>query len=214
MPSVQDIITWVDRHYKNTETTANKIIDLEHIHRELFVRLMKLKDKYEVYATASIADQFTYNLPNDCDFNNIVSVRVSKSTTINKDTAWTYLGYAGLNDDISSGSYYGQAAGGVMAITENGKPLATTGLEIRVFYFKNPAAITATTDVPELDEPYHNLLKYALAQSLASQGSDPDTRMADYYQAKYDEFYSWAERDLRIKVNLQSVDQNNTVQWW
>lgn len=214
MPTVQQVIDYADRKYPNQETTANKIIDLDGIHKAVFVKIARLKNQYEPYPATTIASQLTYNLPSNCTIDNIVAVKVSQSTTITSSTAWDTFEYAGLNDDVSSGNFYGRATDTTFTLVQDGLPISTAGLNIRLFYYKTPTALSAVTDTPELDSDYHDLLKFALIQTLASQGHNPDTEIADYYQAKYDKFIEDVENSLSDRDNKAPSQSSQVIEYW
>jgi hypothetical protein len=214
MPSVQQILDYADRKYPNQETDANKIIDLDDLHKKIYVQIARLKNDYEIYETTTVADQLTYALPSNCTIDNIITVEVSQSTTITASTEWNTHDYAGLKDDIDNGYFYGRATSSTIALTADGLPINTAGLSIRIFYYKTPNALSVVTDTPELDSDYHDLLKYGLIQSLASQGHNPDTEIADYWQNKYDEFLQEVKDSLSDRENSAPNQSNQVEEHW
>jgi len=216
MPTIQQIVDYADRKYENTETDANKVSDLNDIHTNVYVKIAKLKNKYEIYETDTVADQLTYSLPSDCSLDNIIAVKVSRSTTITSSTAWNTYEYAGLNDDTAVGYWYGDAGTSVIALLDYDMPIAATGYSIRIFYYKRPNTLTSSdmTVIPELDADYHDLLKYGLIQAIASQGANPDTEIADYWQKKFDEFMVDVERNLSEKYNTNPTQSSQCEEYW
>lgn len=214
MSSVQQIIDYASRKYPNSETDTNKISDLDSLHKKIYVKLARLKNEYEIYETQTIANQLTYSLPSNCTIDNIISIRVSTSATITSSTEWEEYEYAGLNDDITVGYWYGDAGNDKIALTDYDRPITTADLSIRIFYYRTPNALTSTTDTPELDSNYHDLLKYGLIQELASQGHNPDTEIADYWQAKFDEFMKEVENNLSEKYNKTPTQSNQVEEYW
>lgn len=215
MPTVSQIITFADRKYPNQETDANKIIDLDGIHKAVYVKIARLKNQNEIDGgTTTTANQLTYPLPSNCTIDNIIAIKVSQTTTITSSTEWDTFEYAGLNDDISSGNWYGRATDSVFALVKDGLPITTAGLSIRIFYYKTPNALSAVTDTPELDSDYHDLLKFGLIQTLASQGHNPDTEIADFYQAKYDKFIEDVESSLSDRDNKAPSQSSQVIEYW
>jgi len=214
MSAVQQIIDYADRKFPNSETDANKIIDLDDLHKKAYVQIARLKNDYEIYETETIADQLTYSLPSNCTIDNIISIRVSQSTTITASTIWDTYEYAGLNDKIDNGYFYGRATSSVVALTKLGLPIGTDGLSIRIFYYRTPVSLSAVTDTPELDSDYHDLLKYGLIQTIAAQGHNPDTEIADYWQKKYDEFMEDVKESLGDRYNSAPSSYNQNEEWW
>jgi hypothetical protein len=216
MPTVQEICDYADRKYPNSETAANKVSDLNDIHSEVFVKIARLKNEYEIYETSTVADQLTYSLPSNCTIDNIIAVKVSKTTTISSSTEWNDYEYAGLNLETTIGRYYGYSPDQKIALLNDDLPISTTGLSIRIFYYKKPSALSSSnmSAVPELHEDYHNLLKYGLIQALASQGHNPDTEIADYWQKKYDEFMDAVVKNLSDRGSKMSTNSAQAQEWW
>ena len=211
MPTVQEIITWVDRKYPNSETDANMIIDLNGIQDEVFVKLSRLRHDHEIYADTTVADQLSYNLPSNCTIDNIIAIKVS---TDSDATDWDTYKYAGLLTDTSTGKWFGIGTDSTYILLDDDAAIDTADLSIRIFYYKTPAALSAVTDTPELYSQYHNLLKYALCQTLAAQGQNPDTEIADYWQRKYDEFFEQVEANLTEKFNSAPATTTQIEEVW
>lgn len=153
-------------------------------------------------------------MPSNCTIDNIIAIRVSQSTTITASTEWDTFEYAGLNDKINSGNWYGRATDSTIALVRDGLPISTAGLSIRISNYKSSAVITAVGDTPELDSDYHFLLKYGLIQSLASQGHNPDTKIADYWQKKFDAFLEDVVNNLSDKYSSTPSQSNQGEEYW
>jgi hypothetical protein len=170
------------------------VIALNRFHKNIFMELTRLKNDFTYGDTDTVASQLSYNLPADCKLKNIIKVEVSEVATadITDITEWTEYERAGINDDKTTGYWYYSIAAGAISLRTENIPIATAGLTLRIWYYPSPdelasdaAGLAAT---PDLDEDYHDALIYALANYLASVGDNPDTQVADYWQAKYDEF--------------------------
>jgi hypothetical protein len=206
MSTVQEIIDFVNRKYPNSgETTENMQKDLDDIHKEVFVKILKLKNEQQIWSFTTLSDFPIYDLPADCSIDLIISVQVSKTANPGSASEYDTYQYAGLQDDVLSGYFFydggknpdtGYSKIGLVADGDN---IQTDGLEVRVFYYKRPNALTTVNDIPNLNPDYHSLLKYALITSLASGGHNPDTEIADYYQAKFDEFFKDIQEDITNK---------------
>jgi len=202
MSTVAQIITWADRYFPNKVSEANKILDLDHLHKEVYNRIKRLKYEYSMNGDhTTIADQFSYSKPTDCDFDQIFKIMVSNDlqANIDNDTVWDDYEYTDLHSDVSSGTYWGRASDDAFSLLKDGDPIDTAGYEIRIYYFRTPNTLTATTDTPQLEDQYHNLLKYGLISLIASQGHNPDTQIADYYQRKFDEQFMIVEQNISKK---------------
>lgn len=223
MSTCQEIIDWVNRKFPNHgETDANLLKDLNDIHKEVFTKISHIKNKQEIWSFQTVNDPPlpSYDLPDDCTIDLIVSVTVSK--TVNPATVDDYdtYEYAGINDYVSSGYYYYDGGFnpdlGVykIGLIANGDIIQTAGLEVRVYYNERPNILTALTDVPNLNSDYHTLLKYALIASTASQGNNPDTDIADFYQRKFDEFLRDIQDDISERYNTNPNQSNQCKVWW
>jgi hypothetical protein len=190
--TVQDIITYANRKFSNSESDANKIIDLDGIHKRIFLKLSRLTNSYVKHEDVTIADQLTYTLPTDCLPENIILIQVSDSTGEN----WYDFKYAGLKDYISDDRYWTKDTVGTYALLEYGEVVSENDRGIVIYYYKTPTTLSAVNNTPELNPLYHDLLKFALIQEIASQGHNPDTEIADFYQRKYDEFMREVESNL------------------
>lgn len=209
---VSEIITWADRKYPNEETTANKIIDLNLLHKEIYMKLKKLKHEYtEDTSDVTVEDQLEYTLPSDCSIDNIIMLEVETGDGTGEYDEYIY---AGLRDTLTSGNFYRYSPSGKYLLTSYGEEISYDDGTIRIRYFKTPSEITASDDTPDLDSDYHILLCYALVQSLASQGHNPDTQMADYYQLKFDEYLKAVEYDLSDKFNSSPLGYVQVREWF
>jgi len=218
MPTAQQIINWVDRFFPNIETSANKLSDLNDIHKALYIKLQRLGNTITLDATqTTTSGTLSYTKPTNCTFDNIVSIKVSQTTgTPDANTVWDTFKYAGENDDVSIGSYYSKDVTDdtKIALTMDGSPISTTGLVIRNRYYARPADISSFSDTPDLDEDYHDLLKFKLAQRLAISGSNPDIDVANGWQAEYDEYL----RDVMISIGDRDMkapsEINQSEEYW
>ena len=209
-----EIFAWVDRKYPNSETSANKIIDLNQLHKEVYVRLKRLKHEYSTHEDITVADQLEYTLPTDCTIDNVIAIYVASSVDVETTTDFDEYTYAGLKDTIDNGQHYTFSPSGKYLLADEGEAISTAGLVIKILYFKTPTAITAVGNTPDLDAQYHMLLCYGMVQTLAAQGHNPDTEIADYYQNKYDEYFKTIEDDLSDKFNTAPTNLIQTKEWW
>lgn len=207
--TLAEIIAYVDRKYPNSETDANKCIDLNFIHTSVFLEIQRLKNDHVIWADVTVADQTFYNLPTNGKIEDIVNISIE--TAVDSDEFDDYI-YKGVNDDIRGINCYMRAEAGTYAILSSEEPIDTAGLDILVYYYKRPITFTSAdlTVVPELDTDYHELLRYGLIAELASQGHNPDTEVADFWQRKFDESL------MRIKDSLADYKPISTyeVQEW
>lgn len=216
MATIQEIIDYADRKYPNQETDANKVIDLNDIHRNIFTRISRLNNLYTTYATVTVADDATYSLPADCLMGSVITIKTSASSTVTTSTEWHTYTFAGVNDDTDYGYLWGYSSDGVITLLYNGLPITEDDLVLKIFYYPEPATLSVSTlsAVPDLDVSYHSLLKYALIQDLASQGQNPDTDIADYWQFKFDEFMREVKDNLSERYTQNPTADNQINEVW
>jgi hypothetical protein len=202
MPTIQQIVDYVQRKYPEStnETDANIVSDLNDIHNEIFVKISTLSNQFELYNTTTVDGQASYSLPSDCEMENIVNVLVEDDVSSGE---YDRYDFATLNQNIDSGHYYMRGTAGVFLLTEDGEELADTGRNIYIYYNKRPTQLSSSdmSATPDLNEDYHNILKWKLIAELASQGSNPDTMIADFWQRKADEFLNNIIKSLDERYN-------------
>jgi hypothetical protein len=193
-------VDYAKRKCPSLETDANLVIDLNDIHTELFVKLKRLSAQYEQYEASTVADQPAYTLPTGCKFENIIKVQVGTSS---ENTDYDEYKYAPIVTDIAAGNFYVQGTEGTYFLFQDELAINEAGRSIRIFYYPRPTEFTSSdmTVVPDLDEDYHNYLKYRLIAEIASQGNNPRTQIADYWQRKADEFLADITRSLSDRFN-------------
>lgn len=210
MPDIAAILSYVDRKYPNQESEANKITDLDAIHKRIYVHINRLSSNFVIHTDVTIADQLTYLFPTNCLPENVDLLQVSD----NSGNVWYQFKYAGIRDYISDGRYWTKNTEGSYALAEFGELIPVNDRGIQIFYYKTPATISIATDIPELDEKYHDLLKYALISELASQGHNPDTEIADFYQRKYDEFMADVQDKLADAISGRPTRRAQAEEDW
>ena len=213
MPTVQAIDNFALRVYPKASNIliADRISDLDDIHKEIFVKIGRLSNQFEnIIIGLTVANETDYLLPTDCTIDNIVAIKVSKTTVLTDE--WNEFIYTPINSNISHGCYFSKSRAGYFALAIDGKPIITSGLTIVMYYYKNPTTLasSALTVTPDLYEMYHNLLKYRYIQRLASQGENPDSEIANYWEKEYQEYFDWVKSDISERNN-STPDQANQV---
>ena len=143
MSTIQEIITYADRKYPNQETDENKVLDLNDIHKNIFTKISRLSNAYTNDESVTVADQAAYDLPSDCLIGNIIAVKVSASATVTTSTKWYTFKFAGLNDDKNYGYMWSYSSDTTIALTYCGIPLVTDDLELNIYYYPEPALLSA-----------------------------------------------------------------------
>lgn len=220
MSTVAQIITSCKRKYPrvNDYTDAQLIDELNEIQDDIRKKLLRIKWENLPVISYSVADQEQYTLPTGCKPYNMIKLLVSQevSGSIDDDTVWDEFIYVGVNDDrdITCGNFYSFLTEDTAIILKNGEPLDTSNFEIKWFFYKEPTAITTTTQTPDVEEEYHNLFRYALIQSIASIGDNPEPLIADYWQKKYDEEMQSAMMELKDKFDTAPLQDNQIEEYW
>jgi len=212
--TVTEILAWVLRKYPHQESNANCIIDLDMIHKEIYLQLKRLKNETEVHQDLTVADQLEYVLPPNCSADNIVSVYVSNDTAITSTTEFDLYTYKGLRDSIDNGNHYTISKNNKIALADFGEPIDTSSYPIHIYYYKTPAKITAVGDTPELESIYHHLLCFKLIQRLASQGDVQNPDVADYWQNEYMEAMDKVTADLMGKFSANPYTGTQIEEWF
>jgi hypothetical protein len=199
-------------------SSSNKIILLNQLMDEINNKLLRVRWENDPYEMYSVADQPSYGLPTDCTPDNVLHrVLVSQdiSTDLSESTEWDIFEYAGILDksNVDFGNYY-IMQDDLIFLFKDGKPLQTTDLVIRLFYYRTPTNISSTSDTPEIEESYHNLLKYGLVQMVASIGDNPEGAIADYWQKKFDEELAVNKRNLEDKFDNAPLKTREIEERW
>lgn len=200
MATLQDIIDFLNRKYPNHgELNANIIKDLQDIHLDIYLRLQRLSNLYEIEEIDTVADQLEYDLPEYIEVENIIELLVS---TDEEGTNFEKYSYRGTRDSNPLGRYYGRAAEGKIFIRNDQKAIRFDDLKIKIKYYRTPEELTSTslTQVPELDLKYHDLLKYRIVHEIASQGHNPNIDIANYWRSRYDE---------KMRTVMYDLETNN-----
>jgi hypothetical protein len=201
MATLQQIIDFLNRKYpSHGESNANIVLDLDRIHKDVYMRLRRLSNDYKTHDIDTIADQRDYALPTTFKIEDVNKVEVS----LDEDgTQWESYEYRGVADIDINGRYYGRAKDGKIFIIKDTRAITADNLIIRLYYFPRPVDLTTVSlaQVPELDVDYHDLLNFGIVQEMASQGHNPDIEIANYYQQKFDEKLQTIKSDISGKLS-------------
>jgi hypothetical protein len=164
----------------------------------------------------SVADTKSVTLPTDCLPENIVYVTVSSDITGAIDDNTTYQEYqlAHIKQDISGGYWYKVTSSTTIDLTKDGVALDADDYNINFYYYATPQEITTLFGAVDLDTEYHDVLEYGLIQAMASQGHNPDTDIANYYQSKYDERMKEIEGLMDERKSFASVEPDILESRW
>jgi hypothetical protein len=201
LASLQNIINFLNRKYPNHgESNANIVNDLQDIHLDIYLKMQRLSNTFEIEEIDSVANQLEYELPDEIKVENIIQLLVSTNT---EGTEFDKYEYRGIADVNVYGRYFGRASEGKIFIRENGQALRFDDLTIKIYYYRVPEELTDDDldQVPELDTRYHDLLKYKIIHEIASQGHNPNTDIANFWLGKYNEKMKTVMSDLENNLH-------------
>lgn len=204
--TLAEILAKIKRYYPKaaTWTDAEIVSVLNDEQREIF-RELQLKNIYEF---ETIANQWSYSLPTDCDIEFLEYVGLTKDSTITSDSDFQEYTYADLNESMTGYRYF-DAMNGLIGLY----PMPdTTGWNIRLIYRKRPALMdsTDTSETPELKEDWHRILVYGAIIEIAGAGSNPDVTTVNNYAMKYNALMS----DIKLaKYNNKPYPRTKIKDW-
>lgn len=212
--TIAELIAMTDLLYPNVETTQNKVVFMNQAQRILnpyFSKLVHATDLTEV----GLGE---YPLPTGCtDVSQIVELGISKTITTPANR-YDYTYYRKL----TSQDYPTEGNGYFQVITDAGAkgieiyPVPTIAGYVISILFKKPLTTlvyTTTTQVPDFDVNYHDLLAFYAAHMICTKGSNPDTMQADAFMQKWksglNELY---RKDMHDKLAHPNKARDNR-QW-
>jgi len=212
--TIQEIINYVDRKIINSETDANKVIDLNRIQDRIFNELGRLSNTYTIDVTkTTTSGTAEYSLVTGVRIEDIVKMQIEESS----GGEYLDVDYAGVNDDIYGRRVYMRGSDATkFYYYDNEVAVTTTGLKFKIIYYPRPATLEVgtLTKVPDLDTDFHDLLCFGLIVELASQGDNYDKSVADYYQQKYDEAMFNTKKQLSDRMNEAFTTDSENQEWW
>lgn len=222
MATLKDFIDFLDRKFPNHgETNGNIIKDIQDIHTDIFLRLKRLTNEFKTYEKETVAGQLHYTLPSQMRVENINEVLVSTDTI---GTNFETYSYRGIEESNVYGRYYGRATNGLIFIKKNQEAIKTSGFKIHINYFPRPTDFvfvdednptdTELLQVPELDTDFHDLLKFGIVQAMASQGSNPDADIANYWQQEFDEKMILVTREMQDRLLSSPLHISQVKERW
>lgn len=179
--TTQEIITMIQKLYPRATTWSNAeiITVLNSEQREIF-RELQLTDLYEF---TTVADQWSYSLPSDCDIKCIKYVGITEEATVTSESIFQEYDFADIGDELTGYKYF-DAFNDLIGLY----PMPdTSGWNARLIYGRRPTALSASvlTATPVLDEDWHRILVYGGITEIAGSGSNPDITIVNNYTMKY-----------------------------
>lgn len=212
--TIAQLVSMVDLLYPNIETTQNKVTFMNQAQRILnpyFSILVAADDLTE----AGLGE---YPLPTGCtDVSQIVSLGISKTVTTPENRYdFTYYKKNTAQDYPTEGNGYFQIVSetGVKGLVIY--PTPDTDDHVISILFRKPLTelvYTTTTQVPDFDSNYHDLLAFYAAHMICMKGANPDTMQADAFMQKWEsglrEIY---RKDMNDKI-LHPKKARDNPQW-
>lgn len=129
----------------------------------------------EIYEFPTIAGQSIYELPLNCELENVEEVtRMCGMTSVR-------LRWARDSERMYGMRYfngYGNTIGLYPVPTQDGD-------KITIFFKRTPRPVKTVDDPIEIQDKWIDLLVYSVVADMASGGSNPDTEIANNYIARY-----------------------------
>lgn len=129
----------------------------------------------EIYEFPTIAGQSVYELPLNCELENIEEVtRMCGMTSVR-------LRWARDSERMFGMRYfngYGNTIGLYPVPTQDGD-------KITIFFKRTPRPVKTKDDPIEIQDKWIDLLVYSVVADMAAGGSNPDTEIANNYIARY-----------------------------
>lgn len=203
--TLSEILTKIKRYYPKaaTWTDADIVSIINDEQREIFRELQKT----DIYENTTIANQWSYSLPSNCEVEFLEYVGLTKDAVITSNSDFQEYTYADLNESMSGYKYF-DALNGLIGLY----PMPnTTGWNIRLIFQKRPALLSATnlTATPELKEDWHRILVYAAITEIAGSGSNPDVTTANNYTLRYNKLMD----DILLAKYRNKARSKNAKDW-
>lgn len=209
--TIAQIIAKAKRKKSTGESDANLIIDLNGIQNKLWMELRQYQEAFGAYYIQdddTVADQLEYTLDAGVNLDNVFLVKVESYADCEL-YEWETFKYAGEKDDVTTGNYWQRITSGKIAILKDGEAMQTAGLEINIYYTKEPTAISSTSQTPDLKANYHDLYVYGLVYEICFSSDNPDIELGTIYKQLFDEMLEKVKADLKTsEINIPySVNQ-------
>lgn len=207
MPTVQQLINDIDNRLPNSFDNDFKVNAMNEVMRKIF-KYLNAKD---IYQFATIKNQSTYSLASNIVFDEILTVEMADDLTVTSSTTFTSYGYKGLDEEMTDNSYY-DALNGLIGLY----PVpTTTGYTVNIIFEKRPTLLSASdlTATPEINEDYHDLLKFYTLSVIAKSGHNPDVQLANNYMTDYNNIWFLMRKDSDEK-KMKNPIKAKANRWW
>lgn len=188
MSTVQQLLDDINLRYKNTFSTAQKVVWMNEVQKELF---QKARVEAVPFYFTTVSGQSWYALPNDCDPDDIQRLTIETGVGTGY---YNPLPFKRMDEEISeSEEFYTIQTTNTFL---NPVPTTTTaGRRVHIYYFKKPIELseTALSASPELQEAYQPLLKLGVLIIMAQ--ANEDAVMANNFTTEYNTM----ERQLKLE---------------
>ena len=204
MPTSQDILNDIDLRYRNTFTTAQKLVWFNEEQRELF-DVLELDS--EPYAFVTVAGMNYYPFPDQFDTSKIKSVTIQIDSNL-PDPPFVEVPFRRNDIDIEAGwdYWYTIVSNMLYLYCADGVP---DGKTVYIYCEDDPEEVTQLnlTSPPDLPTKYQEILKLGILKRIAM--ARKDVVMYDNYNDDYQEKIQevlW-QRKLKEPAWTQPTDE-------
>lgn len=221
MSTVAQIIAQAERYISNSDSDANLIIDLNRIQLRLYSILRSYNKgivPLKIDSAYTVADQLSYLLTDFSSYlklENVVKVQVSEPDygDITDTSNWITFQQAGVNDYIDIGDYWQEYLNNTkIALTRDGIPISSSDKQINIWHYPKPETLSQTSDTPEINSDYHDLLEYKLISMIAARKEDNE--LQNYWELEYKERLQEVIKDLSMKNSVIPDIQPQCEECW
>ena len=154
-----------------------------------------------LYSLNTVANQYIYTLPTDCEFDSIVEkgILVSDSTIGSTSINYTQYSYVGSDDEAVSNSYC-KGIGNTFVIYPTPE---YSNYDIHIRYQARPTLFASSDTAVQFDinEDYIDLVRFRVMSRIAKSGNNPDVALGNNYEMDAMEL----EKKLKLRKALEKA---------
>lgn len=189
MASIQLLLDDINLRYRNTYTTAQKIVWMNDEQSELFETL---EIDSVPYGFALVADQFLYPIDTEIDVD-----RIKQLTIQVNDTVFDDLPFKRTTDEVNESEYWYTLVERNFYINVPGGAISDRAVYIYLDSQPVPISDTALTVEPSIPLRYQEILKFGVLKRIAM--ARKDVIMANNYDATYQQMI--LDMEWKMKMN-------------
>jgi hypothetical protein len=203
MATVVNIMADIDARLPNSYTDTTKLGWMNSVQAKI-AKYIEKDAVYEFVASSSVG----YALSTNIRIENIKTVYTGDSTAIadiSSTTVWKEHKYAGDQDTITGYRYalpntatYNTTSFSTEFVLY---PYSTEVRVARVYYetLLSDLSTSASTNEPQFNSEWHDILKYGTMEIIAKSGNNPDVELANNYHRDYMEILREIKKDVATR---------------